>query len=51
MKKRIDIEYVAPEMEIVSTVVEAGFEGSADGSFNAGIGEVEEDMGGEFFWF
>ncbi|MBO5881988.1 MAG: hypothetical protein J6Q21_01960 [Alistipes sp.] len=50
MKKSVDIEYVAPEMEIVSTVVEAGFEGSADG-LNAGIGEVEEDMGGEFFWF
>ena len=51
MKKSVDIEYVAPEMEIVSTAVESGFEGSVNSPFNAGIGEVEEDMGGEFFWF
>lgn len=35
-------EYVAPEMEVVSTVVEAGF------SLSAGIADAEEDDFGEF---
>lgn len=35
-------EYVAPEMEVVSTVVEAGF------SLSAGIADAEEDKWGDF---
>lgn len=35
-------EYVAPEFEVVSTVVEAGF------SLSAGIDDAEEDNYGEF---
>jgi hypothetical protein len=35
-------EYVAPEIEVVSTVVEAGF------SLSAGIPDAEEDNWGEF---
>ena len=39
MKKSIFEEYVAPELEVISTVVEAGF------SLSAGI----EDLGDEDF--
>lgn len=35
-------EYVAPEFEVVSTVVEAGF------SLSAGIDDAEEDNYGDF---
>lgn len=35
-------EYVAPEIEVVSTVVEAGF------SLSAGIDDAEEDNYGDF---
>lgn len=35
-------EYLAPEIEVVSTVVEAGF------SLSAGIADAEEDDFGEF---
>ena len=35
-------EYVAPEIEVVSTVVEAGF------SLSAGIDDAEEDIYGDF---
>ena len=35
MKKSIFEEYVAPELEVISTVVEAGF--------SASIGDVPED--------
>lgn len=35
-------EYLAPEIEVVSTVVEAGFSLSAD------IADAEEDSWGEF---
>ena len=35
-------EYLAPEIEVVSTVVEAGF------SLSAGIDDAEEDNYGDF---
>lgn len=35
-------EYVAPELEVISTVVEAGF------SLSTGIPDAEEDNFGEF---
>ena len=35
-------EYLAPEIEVVSTVVEAGF------ALSANIGEAEEDNWGDF---
>ena len=35
-------EYVAPEFEVISAVVEAGF------SFSTGIADAEEDDFGEF---
>ena len=35
-------EYVAPEFEVISAVVEAGF------SFSTGIADAEEDVFGEF---
>ena len=41
-KKSIFEEYVAPEMEVISMTVEAGF------SASAGIEDVEEDNYGEF---
>ena len=51
MKKRVNIEYVAPEMEIVSTVVECGFEGSLGDSLNATVDDVVGEDAGVFYWF
>lgn len=42
IKKTIFEEYVAPELEVISTVVEAGFE------ISSGIADAEEDNYGEF---
>ena len=42
IKKTIFEEYVAPELEVISTVVEAGFTLSTD------IPDAEEDNYGEF---
>ena len=42
MKKSIFEEYVAPELEVISTVVEAGF------SISTSIGDAEEDEFGDF---
>ena len=42
IKKTIFEEYVAPEVEVISTVVEAGFE------ISSGIADAEEDNYGEF---
>ena len=42
MKKSIFEEYVAPELEVISTVVEAGFE------ISSGIADAEEDNYGDF---
>lgn len=42
IKKSIFEEYVAPEMEVISMVVEAGF------SLSSGIADAEEDNFGEF---
>ena len=42
MKKTIFEEYVAPELEVISTIVEAGFE------ISSGIADAEEDNYGEF---
>lgn len=41
-KKSIFEEYVAPEMEVISMTVEAGF------SASAGIDDAPEDEWGEF---
>ena len=41
-KKSIFEEYVAPEMEVISAVVEAGFD------LSAGIDDVTEDNYGDF---
>lgn len=35
-------QYVAPELEVISTVVEAGFE------LSSGIADAEEDNWGDF---
>jgi hypothetical protein len=45
MKKTLFAEYTAPEMEIISTVVEAGFEGSG---FTATIESSDELEGGNY---
>ena len=42
IKKSIFEEYVAPELEVISTFVEAGF------SLSASIGDAEEDEFGDF---
>jgi hypothetical protein len=42
IKKSIFEEYVAPEMEVISMVVEAGF------SLSSGIADAEEDEFGDF---
>lgn len=42
IKKTIFEEYVAPELEVISTIVEAGFE------ISSGIADAEEDNYGEF---
>ena len=42
IKKSIFEEYVAPEMEAISMVVEAGF------SLSSGIADAEEDDFGDF---
>ena len=42
IKKTIFEEYVAPELEVISTVVEAGFE------LSTGIEDAEEDNYGDF---
>jgi hypothetical protein len=42
IKKTIFEEYVAPELEVISTIVEAGFE------LSAGIEDAEEDNYGDF---
>ena len=42
MKKSIFEEYVAPELEVFSTVVEAGF------TLSSGIEDAEEDNYGDF---
>jgi hypothetical protein len=42
IKKTIFEEYVAPELEVISTMVEAGFTLSTD------IPDAEEDNYGEF---
>lgn len=42
IKKSIFEEYVAPEMEVISMVVEAGF------SLSSGIADAEEDDFGDF---
>lgn len=34
------MEYVAPEVEIVETLVEVGFAGSGDAEFGNGFGEA-----------
>ncbi|MEE0863507.1 MAG: hypothetical protein U0L61_00035 [Alistipes sp.] len=42
IKKSIFEEYVAPEMEVISMVVEAGF------SLSSGFSDAEEDDYGDF---
>lgn len=42
IKKAIFEEYVAPELEVISTIVEAGFE------ISSGIADAEEDNYGDF---
>ena len=42
VKKSFFEEYTAPEMEVISTVVEAGFE------LSSGIDDAEEDNYGNF---
>ena len=42
IKKSIFEEYVAPEMEVISMVVEAGF------ILSSGIADAEEDDFGDF---
>lgn len=42
MKKTIFEEYVAPELEVISTIVEAGF------ALSAGFSDAEEDDYGDF---
>lgn len=42
VKKSFFEEYTAPEMEVISTVVEAGFE------LSSGIDDAEEDNYGDF---
>jgi hypothetical protein len=42
MKKTIFEEYVAPDFEVISTIVEAGFE------LSSGFSDAEEDNYGDF---
>ena len=36
----MEMNYVAPELEVLEVMVEQGFAASGDGEFNDGFGEV-----------
>ena len=37
---KMEMKYVAPEVEILETLVEVGFAGSSDAEFDNGFGEA-----------